>query len=65
MAHAYGAQRVRSGEMLLNALREPVASHVYFVVRQDGRKSDLLVPSASHGCQHQVEVGVLDSFKAF
>lgn len=44
MAHAYGAQRLRSGEMLRNALREPVASHVYFVVRNDARKTDLLVP---------------------
>ncbi|CAE7151794.1 unnamed protein product [Symbiodinium pilosum] len=43
MAHAYGAQRHRSGQMLRNALKEPHASHVYFVVRQDARKTDILL----------------------
>ncbi|CAJ1357358.1 unnamed protein product [Effrenium voratum] len=41
--HAYGAQRHLKKEMLSNALIEPHASHVYFVVRQDARKSEILL----------------------
>eukprot|EP00435_Cladocopium_sp_Y103_P041113 s1509_g11.t1 len=43
MAHAYGAQRLRAGDMMRNALKEPHASHVYFVIRQDTRKTDILL----------------------
>eukprot|EP00913_Durusdinium_trenchii_P004166 g3859.t1 len=38
--HAYGAQRHRQKTMLRNALREPHASHIYFVIRQDARKTE-------------------------
>ncbi|CAK9085226.1 unnamed protein product [Durusdinium trenchii] len=41
--HAYGAQRHRQKTMLRNALREPHASHIYFVIRQDARKTDILL----------------------
>lgn len=43
MAHAYGAQRLRAGDMMRNALKEPHASHVYFVIRQDTQKTDILL----------------------
>eukprot|EP00438_Fugacium_kawagutii_P001343 Skav226327 [mRNA] locus=scaffold3301:697255:705085:- [translate_table: standard] len=43
MAHAYGAQRLRAANMMRNALKEPHASHVYFVIRQDARKTDILL----------------------
>jgi len=43
MAHAYGAQRLQAGNMMRNALKEPHSSHVYFVIRQDARKTDILL----------------------
>jgi len=43
LVHAYGAQRHLSGDMMSNALKEPHASHVYFVIRQDVRKTDVLL----------------------
>eukprot|EP01062_Namystynia_karyoxenos_P026131 TRINITY_DN20400_c0_g1_i1.p1 TRINITY_DN20400_c0_g1~~TRINITY_DN20400_c0_g1_i1.p1 ORF type:complete len:830 (+),score=230.91 TRINITY_DN20400_c0_g1_i1:87-2492(+) len=43
MDHAYGAQRLAAGrKVLVNALHEPRASHVYFVVRDDSRAADIL-----------------------
>jgi hypothetical protein len=41
--HAYGARGLGK---LANALREPRASHIYFIVRDDASKSDLLFQTA-------------------
>jgi len=42
--HSYGAQKHKKGAqaMMRNALKEPHASHVYFIVRDDSRKADIL-----------------------
>lgn len=44
LKHSYGAQRLKKGpaSMMHNALKEPHASHVYFVVRDDVRQADIL-----------------------
>eukprot|EP00931_Biecheleriopsis_adriatica_P005993 TRINITY_DN107463_c0_g1_i1.p1 TRINITY_DN107463_c0_g1~~TRINITY_DN107463_c0_g1_i1.p1 ORF type:complete len:738 (+),score=113.50 TRINITY_DN107463_c0_g1_i1:35-2215(+) len=45
LEHSYGTQRLKAGPtvMMRNALQEPHASHVYFVVREDARKTDILL----------------------
>ncbi|CAK0832455.1 unnamed protein product [Prorocentrum cordatum] len=45
MEHSYGAQRLAAGPKAAMeiALSEPCASHVYFVVRDDARRADILL----------------------
>mmetsp|Transcript_104021 Transcript_104021/g.238164 ORF Transcript_104021/g.238164 Transcript_104021/m.238164 type:complete len:695 (+) Transcript_104021:53-2137(+) len=42
LEHSYGAQRVLAGTAMRNSIQEPHASHIFFVVRRDGRPSDVL-----------------------
>ena len=44
LAHSYGAKKRAEGPkgLLHNALNEPIASHIYFVVRNDDGNADIL-----------------------
>ena len=60
--HAYGA--LGFGE-LANALREPRASHIYFVVRDDERRADLLFQTADTTWQAYNREGITSTYGSF
>ena len=60
--HAYGASGLGKLE---NALKEPRASHIYFIVRDDQGKSDLLFQTADQAWQAYNRYGWVNTYRSF
>ena len=62
LPHAYGALGLGK---LANALKEPRASHIYFVVRDDESRSDLLFQTADTAWQAYNRAGITSTYGSF
>jgi hypothetical protein len=62
LPHAYGALGLGR---LANALAEPRASHIYFVVRDDESRSDLLFQTADTAWQAYNRAGITSTYGSF
>jgi hypothetical protein len=60
--HAYGALGLGR---LANALKEPRASHIYFVVRDDASRSDLLFQTSDTTWQAYNRAGITSTYGSF
>jgi hypothetical protein len=60
--HAYGALGLGR---LANALKEPRASHIYFVVRDDERRADLLFQTMDTTWQAYNRAGITSTYGSF
>ena len=60
--HAYGALGLGK---LANALREPRASHIYFVVRDDESRADLLFQTSDTTWQAYNRAGITSTYGSF
>jgi hypothetical protein len=62
MPHAYGA--LGFGK-LANALKEPRASHIYFIVRDDDSRAELLFQTADTAWQAYNRAGITSTYGSF
>jgi hypothetical protein len=60
--HAYGALGLGR---LANALQEPRASHIYFIVRDDASRSDLLFQTSDTTWQSYNRAGITSTYGSF
>jgi N,N-dimethylformamidase beta subunit-like protein len=60
--HAYGALGLGK---LANALKEPRASHIYFIVRDDASRSDLLFQTSDTVWQAYNRAGITSTYGSF
>ena len=60
--HAYGALGLGR---LANALKEPRASHIYFIVRDDASRSDLLFQTSDTTWQAYNRAGITSTYGSF
>jgi hypothetical protein len=62
LAHAYGALGLGK---LANALKEPRASHIYFIVRNDDSRADLLFQTSDTTWQAYNRAGITSTYGSF
>ncbi len=62
LPHAYGALGLGK---LVNALKEPRASHIYFVVRDDASRADLLFQASDTTWQAYNRAGITSTYGSF
>jgi hypothetical protein len=62
LPHAYGALGLGK---LANALKEPRASHIYFIVRNDDSRADLLFQTADTTWQAYNRAGITSTYGSF
>ena len=60
--HAYGALGLGD---LANALKEPRASHIYFIVRDDASRADLLFQTSDTTWQAYNRAGITSTYGSF